>query len=250
MQILNAFGWGLIPAFGLIGGALIGLYAKFTHNDVARIMSFGAGMLLAAAAVELAAKVLESAPWLGVSALMGGAVAFSLGNARLSAHGAKNRKRCGECVAQPTQAEAPNSGAAITLGTALDAVPESLILGVTLASGGPNIALLAAITLGNLPEALSASAGMKAAGRRQGWIVGLWGGIGVATAILTAVGFAVSRVASKDAVLLLEAFGAGALLAMVAETLLPEAAHGAPKYAGIVAATGFAALLLLGAFFK
>jgi len=249
MHIADAFGWGLIPGFGIVVGALIGVYGRFGHSDVARMMAFGAGMLLAAAAVELAAEVVEVSPLSGLSALMIGAAVFSFGNALLSTRGAENRKRCGECVAQPSEQASPNSGLAITLGTALDAVPESLILGLTLASGGPDIVLIAAITLGNLPEALSASAGMKAARRTERWILSLWGGVGVGTAVLTVAGYLVAEIVSEQVALLMQAFGAGALLAMVSETLLPEAAHGAPRYSGIVAAAGFAGLLVLGALF-
>jgi ZIP family zinc transporter len=118
-----------------------------------------------------------------------------------------------------------------------------------LAASGPDIALIAAITLGNLPESLSASSGMKEAGRSTRWILSLWGGIDLGTAVLTVVGYGLSNVLSHEVGLLMQAFGAGALLAMVAETLLPEAAHGAPRYSGIVAAAGFSILLALGALY-
>jgi ZIP family zinc transporter len=249
MEYISVLGWGLIPASGIILGALVGVYARLTHRDIARAMAFGAGMLLAAAAVELAADALESAPWSGLTALMVGAIVFSLGNSWLSRLGAENRKRCGECVAQPSEHDAPNSGLAIALGTALDAVPESLILGLTLSMGGPDIALIAAFTIGNLPEALSASAGMKAAGRPTKWILALWGGISLGTALLTIVGYAISNVASERLALLIQAFGTGALLAMVSETLLPEAAQGSPRFSGIVAAAGFSILVSLGVLF-
>ena len=110
---------------------------------------------------------------------------------------------------------------------------------------GPDAALIAAITLGNLPEAMSASAGMRAANRSAFWILRLWILIAVATALLTGAGFALAGVLTEDTALLLQAFGAGALLAMVSETLLPEAAHEGPGYSGLVTAIGFAALLLL-----
>jgi zinc transporter, ZIP family len=104
----------------------------------------------------------------------------------------------------------PNSGLAIAMGTAMDAVPEALVLGLVLHAHGPDAALIA-----------------------------------VATALLTGAGFALAGVLTEDTALLLQAFGAGALLAMVSETLLPEAAHEGPGYSGLVTAIGFAALLLL-----
>lgn len=141
----------------------------------------------------------------------------------------------------------PNSGLAIAMGTAMDAVPEALVLGLVLHTHGPDAALIAAITLGNLPEAMSASAGMRMADRSIGWILRLWGLVAVATTLLTGAGFALAGVLSEGSALLLQAFGAGALLAMISETLLPEAADDGLGYSGLVTAIGFAALLLLAA---
>ena len=239
--------WGAVPAIGIMGGALLGVFSSFSHRIIARIMALGAGLLLAAAAVELAAEVTHTHPVQGVVVLLFGAAAFSLANAWLANRGAKDRKRCGECVAQPSENEVPNSGLAIALGTAMDAVPEALVLGLSLHMEGPNAALIAAITLGNMPEAMSASAGMRTAQRRIGWILGLWAWIGLATVVLTGAGFLLAGMLTPHHALLLQAFGAGALLAMVAETLLPEAAHETPTFSSLVAATGFAALLLLSA---
>jgi len=239
--------WGAVTASGIMVGALLGVYARLSHRSIARAMSLGAGLLLAAAAVELAAEVTRHSPWSGVAVLLCGAAAFSAANAWLSRCGAKDRKRCGECVAQPTEAEVPNSGLAIAMGTAMDAVPEAIVLGLTLHAHGPNAALIAAITLGNLPEAMSASAGMRTARRSVAWILGLWALIAAATTVLTGAGFAFAGALTAGDALLLQAFGAGALLAMVAETLLPEAAHEGPRFSGLVAAAGFGALLLISA---
>lgn len=246
--ITTAILWGALTASGIVVGALLGVYAKMSHSFISRTMAFGAGLLLAAASVELAAEVLKTIPVGGVISLLVGAMAFSLGNRWLSSRGAKDRKRCGECVRQPSEPEAPNSGTAIAMGTAMDAIPEALVLGLALQSHGPDAALIAAITLGNLPEALSASAGMRAAQRDPGWIFKLWGLVSISIALLTGVGFALAGTLSKETALLLQAFGAGALLSMVSETLLPEAAHEGPSFAGLVVALGFAVLLMLAAY--
>ena len=78
---------------------------------------------------------------------------------------AKDHKRCGECKPQPSETEAPGSGTSIALGTALDAVPEALVLGVTLRVGGPDLALVVALSLANVPKAVSGTAGMRLASR-------------------------------------------------------------------------------------
>ncbi len=247
-SIAMATAWGGLTASGILIGALLGVFVRLTHGVIARSMSIGAGLLLAAASAELAVEVLKITPYVGILVLLIGAASFSAGNAWLSAQGAKHRKRCGECVAQPTEVEMPNSGLAIKMGTAMDAVPEALVLGLVLHAHGPDAALIAAITLGNLPEAMSASAGMRHANRSNGWILRLWGLIAVATALLTGAGFILAGALTEDVALLLQAFGAGALLAMVSETLLPEAAHEGPEFSGLVTAIGFSVLLLLASF--
>jgi len=176
--------------------------------------------------------------------VLAGAATFSLANAALTA--ARNRTRCGECQPQPSEADSPGSGISIALGTMLDAVPEGLILGVTLRSGGPDVVLIVALALSNLPEALSGTAGMRLASRSTKYVLGLWGGVALATAALTALGFSFLGNVGHDKTTILEAFGAGALIAVAAETMIPEAFHNGPRYSGLLAAVGFSALTVLG----
>ena len=122
-----------------------------------------------------------------IGGIVAGAATFSIANAaRVTA---TDRKRCGECKPQPSEADAPGSGTSIALGTALDAVPEALILGVTLRAGGPDLALIAALALSNLPEALSGTAGMRLASRSSSYVLSLWSGIALGTAAATALAF-------------------------------------------------------------
>lgn len=240
--------WGAISASGIIVGALIGIFAPLPHRAIAATMAVAAGLLLAAATVELAAEAITMIPSLagGFVALMIGAIGFSWANSILSSVGAGDRKRCGECVIQPSETSNPGSGNAIALGTAMDAIPEALVLGLTLKTHGPEAALIAAIALGNLPEAISGSAGMQAAGRSVKWILGVWGTVAVSTVVLTGAGFWVAGSLSQSLTAALQLFGAGALIAMVTETIIPEAVHGTPKFSGTIVAAGFVALLLFG----
>ena len=172
-----------------------------------------------------------------------GAATFSIANAVLVT--AKDRKRCGECKPQPSEAEAPGSGTSIALGTALDAVPGALVLGVTLRAGGPDLALVVALALANVPEALSGTAGMRLASRSSTYVLGLWSGTTLGTAATTALAFYLLSDLGPHATAILKAYGAGALIAMTAETMIPEAFHHGPRYSGVLAATGFAALILI-----
>jgi ZIP family zinc transporter len=246
---LFAFGWGLAAAATLPIGAGVGYFAGLPHAVIARIMALGAGLLLAAASVELAAHAAERIGEARVLAgvLIGGA-AFSSANALLVM--ARDRKRCGMCRPQLSETDAEGSGLAIAMGTALDAIPEALVLGVTLKAAGPQPLLLAAVALANLPEALSASAGMRSARRSAVYVFGLWTAIALATGLITAFAYASLGGVGEIWIESIKAVSAGALIAMAAETMIPEAFHNSPRYSGLLAAGGFGALLLLSALFR
>jgi ZIP family zinc transporter len=122
-----------------------------------------------------------------------------------------------------------------------------LILGVTLRAGAPDVVLIVALAASNLPEALSGTAGMRLASRSIKYVLGLWSGVALGTAAITALGYYFLGDLGKGHTTILEAFGAGALIAMAAETMIPEAFHNGPRYSGLLAAVGFSALTLLGA---
>ena len=241
---LSAFGLGLLAAGGLVPGAALGLAIDLPHRAIAAVMSIGAGLLLAVASVELTVDAVQASGAMAAAAgIAVGAAAFSGANALLES--ARHRKRCGACVAQPTEADVPGSGAAIALGTALDTVPEALVLGLALRHGTAVTALVSALALANLPEAMSSSLGMRAAGRSRRYVLGLWVGVTLGSALLTAIAFVALDFVGGAAAGTLQAFAAGALLSMTAETLIPEAFHGGPRFSGLLAGAGFAAIALL-----
>ena len=126
----------------------------------------------------------------------------------------------------------------------IDAIPESLILGLTLKTSGPELGIILAIALGNLPEAISSSAGMLHAKRKALWIFGLWAGVAIISIALVLLGYFAAGILAPTVVACMQLFGAGALIALVTETLIPEAADGNIRYAGIISALGFAVLLV------
>jgi ZIP family zinc transporter len=137
--------------------------------------------------------------------------------------------------------------AAIALGNALDGLPEALVLGIALRDRVVPLALVFAFSVGNLPEALSSAAGMRAAGRSRTYVVMMWSAIAIWAAVAIAAGY-VGFTSLDDAwPPRLQAFGAGALLAMTAETMIPEAFHNSPRFSGLLAAVGFGLLLLVDA---
>jgi ZIP family zinc transporter len=244
---LVAAGWGALSASGLLIGAVGGFYKSLQHATVSRTMTFAAGVLLAVVAVDLVVNARGSASlhWT-VTGLLCGAAVFSSANWLLSRRGAQHRKRCGECVRQPEEEARPGSGLAIAAGTFLDGVPEGVVLGLgVLHHGAPGPGTVAAFFLGNIPEALSSSAGMRRAGRSARYVFGVWIGIALMISLAAAVAGLVLRGAGPAARGTVEAFAAGAILALVSETMIPEAFHGSPQFNGLLLVVGFVALLIL-----
>jgi ZIP family zinc transporter len=244
---LQAAGWGLLSASGLLIGAVGGYYLSLQHTVVARVMTLSAGILLAVVAVDLVINARASATltWTVVG-LLGGAAVFSFVNWMLSPHGALHRNRCGECVEQPGEEQQPGSGLAIAAGTFLDGVPEGVVLGLSvLHLGAPGLATVAAFFLGNIPEALSSSAGMRRAGRPERYVFGLWAGIFLMIGLAAAAATLVLHDTGPSVRGTVEAFAAGAILALVSETMIPEAFHGSPQFNGLLLVVGFVALLIL-----
>jgi ZIP family zinc transporter len=188
-EVWAALAWGGVSTAGLLVGALAGSFSRMPHHTVAVAMSVGAGLLLAAVSLKVAADAIAVAgPLAAALSLVIGAGLFSASNAFLARFGAAHRKRCGDCIQQPA-ASRPGSGLAMGIGNALDAVPEALILGLALHDRTVPVVLVAAFSAGNLPEALSSAAGMRAAGRSYLHILLLWGAIAAGAAISIAAGY-------------------------------------------------------------
>jgi zinc transporter, ZIP family len=233
--------WGLLAGGTLVVGAAIAWWVRVPRHVVAGVMAFGAGVLISALSFELVEEA-EASGGLTATALglLGGAVAYVAANAGLARRGARHRKRAGD--EQPSEEEQAGSGTAIAVGALLDGVPESVVLGLSLlGGGGVGVPVLAAIAVSNLPEGLSSAAGMKRGGRRASYVFGVWGAIAVASGIAGALGCLLLDGASPETVAVITAVAAGAILAMVADTMIPEAFERTHLYTGLLAALGFVA---------
>lgn len=244
---LHAAGWGLLCGAGLLVGAAISYFIPLSHRIISSVMGFGGGVLLSLLAFELMNKAAEHSNLFStITSFLVGALVFCTMNWFLSQHGAKNRKRCGECVQQPTEAEHEGSGMAIAAGALLDSIPESIVVGMSLIGGG-SVAIPAVVGffLANVPEGLSSAAGMKQAGRSFGYIFGVWTGIVLLSGVGAVVGYTVFAQFPAEAAALVMAFAGGAILAMVAETMIPEAFEGAHSFIGLIATIGFVSAFAL-----
>lgn len=240
---MTAFLWGLVASSSLLIGAAIVLIRPLSQRTVALIMAFGAGVLISAVAYDLVEDAFErSDGGTLLAGLAAGAITFFVGDLLIDRMGGEGRKR-----STGVQAQA-GAGAAIALGTVLDGVPESVVLGTTLVAGtGVSVTMLAAVFMSNLPEAMSATAGLLKAGtvRSKLWV--LWGTTTLVSGIAAGVGYALLGGASGGAVAFVQAFAAGALLTMLIDTMIPEAAEFGGPSTGLVTVLGFAVAFGLSA---
>jgi zinc transporter, ZIP family len=244
-QWLEAGLWGLLAGGALVLGASVGFFAKVPSRVVAGVMAFGSGVLISALSFELMDEAFERGGLASsASGFLGGAALYTGVNWWLAHRGARHRKRSGD--RQPSEHAHAGSGLAIALGALLDGIPESMVIGLSLLEGGAvSTVAVAAIFLSNLPEGLSSAAGMKQAGRGARYVFGVWGGIALASALAAVAGNALFRGATPEAVAGTTALAAGAILAMLADTMIPEAFEEARDFAGLITVAGFLAAFAL-----
>lgn len=238
--------WGLLAGGALVLGAGIAWFVRVPQRVVAVIMAFGSGVLISALSFDLVDEAEATGGLVPTAAgFMGGAVIYVAANVALARRGAHHRKRSqGQ---QSSEEEKPGSGAAIAVGALLDGIPESIVLGLSLlGGGGVGVPVFAAIFLSNLPEGLSSAAGMKASGRGARYVFGVWGAIAVTTGLSGLLGCLLLEGASPATIAAITALAAGAILAMVADTMIPEAFESTHMYAGLAATSGFITAFVIG----
>ncbi len=249
LETLAAGVVGLGAASFLLLGAAIGWLVRVPTGVVAGVMAFGAGALISTLAFELVAEahaVGGLAPTIG--GFLAGAVVYVLADLALARQGARARKRSVALQSAPGVHAAPvvpaasaGVGLAVAIGALLDGVPESLVLGLSIADGGAvSIPMLVAVAVSNVPEGLSSAAGMKHEGRGARYVFGVWGGIVLVSGVAAMLGFALLSGASPDVVALVTTIAAGGIMAMVANTMIPEAFAADRSLTGLWAALGFA----------
>jgi zinc transporter, ZIP family len=236
-----AFGWGALGASALLIGALAAYHLAPSRGVIAVVMALGSGLLIGSVSFELVDEALKtrSVGWVGLQVLVGAAV-FTFGDWRLEVRGGGERK-------DPTGAQADGSPLAIVLGSVLDGIPESFVLGLTVLQGGVSLPLLAGVALSNLPEGMSSSSGLKAARWPERRVLLMWTIVVVVSALSAAAGYVLLDPASGYTGALVQAFAAGALLAMLADTLLPEAYKVEGVLTGPLVVVGFAISIALSA---
>ncbi len=236
---LQAGAWGLLAGSALLAGAATGYLTRVPRKVIASVMAFGAGVLLSAVAFELIGEAHAQAGLLPTAAgALAGAVVYTACNVLLARRGARHRKRSG--TQQPSEADQGGSGSALAVGALLDGVPESIVIGTSLLGGGKvSIVTVVAVFLSNVPEGLSSAAGMRRAGRSRAYVFGLWTGIAVISALAAVAGYTLLGDAPPAVLATITALAGGAILAMISDTMIPEAFEDAHLLIGLITVAGF-----------
>jgi ZIP family zinc transporter len=237
--------WGLAAASSLVLGAVVAFAARVPERVQGLILAFGAGILFGAVAYELVEDAVEtSTTGLDVAVGFGaGALVFFVGSVAI------DRMSVASATGLASKRDPRVGGLATVLGAVLDGIPESIVLGLSLVPGaGVAFPVLVAIFLSNVPESLSASEDLLAGGFTRSRVVGLWLIVAAASGVAAALGFALLDAAPISLTIGMQAFAAGAILAMLAESMIPEAYEIGGRLVGLATALGFAlaAYLSLG----
>lgn len=232
----ESFAWGLLAGSSLVVGGILALRLRISSRALGIVMAFGAGVLISAVAYELVLEAVDTSAGSGGVALglFAGCAVFFGGDAIIDRVGGAHRK-------SSSGKQQEGSALAIVLGIVLDGIPESMVIGLTILEGGAvSAAFLVAVFLSNLPEAIAATTGLAAAGWAKARILGLWTVVALVSGLAAVAGYGLFDGASPDVVAFVLAFAAGAILTMLADTMMPEAfAHGG-KLVGIATTVGFA----------
>jgi ZIP family zinc transporter len=236
--------WGFVGGSALLLGSAIGYSIRIPQRLIASIMAFGAGVLISALSFELMEEAYKRGGILSAAiGFLSGAAVYTFATMALNRKGATHRKRSED--QQPSE-DKSGSGTAIALGALLDGIPESIVIGISLLQGGVvSWVTVTAVFLSNVPEGLSSAAGMKRAGRSKTYIFGVWGGITLASGLSALLGYSVFSHFSKEVIAFTTATAAGAILAMISDTMIPEAFEYTHSLAGLITVSGFLTAFML-----
>ena len=204
-----SFGWGVLAGSSLVIGSVIALLFRINLRTIGLIMGFGAGVLISAVAFDLVDEAAEKSIGQGWSAggLFAGCLVFFVGDRLIDRLGGGDRKSA---------------------------------TGVGDEGGAVGAAYLAAVFISNLPEAISSTSGLVASGWKKSRILWMWISIALVSGLASLAGYGLFQDSSPETVGFVLTFAAGAILTMLANTMMPEAFEHGGKLVGIMVTVGFA----------
>ncbi len=234
--MIEATLWATLAAASLLVGAVMTFAFHPSRHLVGLVMAFGAGAMISAVSFDLVLEASKEVSFPGLALGMAvGAVSFFAGSRLIRRRGDADGEGGG--------------GLSIVLGAALDGVPESIVLALSVLLGGSvSVSFLAATLISNIPEAIAATSDLEEAGWTRRRILLLWTAVVVVSGGAAALGYAGFAHAQGATGALVQAFAAGAVLTMLADSMMPEAFEQGGDLAGLCTVAGFAAAVAVGSF--
>jgi zinc transporter, ZIP family len=249
--------YGVLASSSFVVGVTLGLFTTPPRRLVAAVIGFGAGVLVSALTFDLMREAFDkgTAYW-AIGGFLVGATIYVVVDVGLERMAARSPKRTGRdpqdvvpdaAAKHETEQTATIAGTALLAGAVLDGIPESIAIGLSLRAEGVGLGLvlLAAVFLGNVPESLGSAAAMRQEGRSRVYILGVWSAVGLLCVLATVGGYALLGGLSANLVSAILALAAGGILAMLADTMFPEALERGGPFVALATAAGFACALLL-----
>ena len=224
--MLEAFGWGFLAQSSLLVAGLLVCWVKVPTKLVGILGGFGAGAMIAAVSFDLLPEAeAHIEPWqTGVWMLVGVAV-FLLADAFVE-------RRFGS--------EGSGGAMGIVVGSVVDGVPESAILGIQVGAGLTiSLSFVAAVFISNIPQAIAPSADLAAGGWGPRRLGGLWLLVVLACGVAAALGFLGTDLTGAVQGDRAAALAAGGLLAMLTNSLMPFSFERGGALSGAATALGF-----------
>lgn len=238
--MLQAAMWGAFAGSSILLGALLGIYKEIPRKVLGFIMSFGTGVLIGAASFELLRESVDDGGLLAASGgFIFGSLTFTVCELLITNKGGSDRKRS-------KQNPDNHSGVSIFIGTVIDAIPESVIIGVSLLQENKvSFLMVTAVFISNFPEGLSSSVGLRKDGYSKKKILFMWLIVLLLSSLSSFLGFSLLQNADTAVIAFIGAFAAGGIIAMVASTMMPEAFEEGGPIVGLIASLGVLASLIL-----
>jgi zinc transporter, ZIP family len=238
--LLQAALWGAFAGSSILIGALLGIFKDLPKRITGLIMSFGTGVLIGAASFELLTESVNEGGLLATSiGFLSGACIFTFSELLITKRGGHERKRA-------CKTNSNHSGLSIFIGTIIDAIPESVIIGVSLLEQGTvSYLMVIAVFISNFPEGLSSTVGLKKDGYSKKTLLLMWTVVVILASLSSLLGYSLLRDASTTILSFISAFAAGGIMAMVASTMMPEAFEEGGAIVGLIASLGLLCSLFL-----
>ena len=236
--------YSFLAGFSLILGVIIGTVFKIGQRTIAAIMAFGSGVLICALTFGLMEEAFKHGGFdaIVIGFLIGGVV-FIGGDFLVHRYGGRNYKKKKHLR---TVSVRDTNGKAIILGAALDGIPESIALGLSLLEkNGIGLLMLAAIFLSNLPESISSIDDLRREGLSTKQIYFTWSIVSIGSVVAAILSFIFLKNINLNMRGIIESFASGAILAMLADSMMPEAYEEGGYLIGFLTMLGFLTAFIL-----